>query len=92
MLGAVCKRIIADTQHRNIPFGFVLMKCVSGQWVSPIEVENTLLEHSAVHEYAVIKAMNEQYPRIMDYVDDQIENGTNLSLRAVFAIQARTVC
>lgn len=33
---------------------------VSGQWVSPIEVENTLLEHPAVHECAVVKATNEQ--------------------------------
>ncbi|MEZ4862668.1 MAG: benzoate-CoA ligase family protein [Caldilineaceae bacterium] len=33
---------------------------VSGQWVSPIEVENTLIEHPAVFECAVVGATNEQ--------------------------------
>ncbi len=32
---------------------------VGGQWVSPIEVENTLLEHSAVLESAVVAARDE---------------------------------
>jgi acyl-coenzyme A synthetase/AMP-(fatty) acid ligase len=27
---------------------------VGGEWVSPIEIENTLLEHEAVHEVAVV--------------------------------------
>ncbi|MDX1520906.1 MAG: benzoate-CoA ligase family protein [Anaerolineae bacterium] len=33
---------------------------VSGQWVSPIEVENTLMEHPAVFECAVVIAKDEQ--------------------------------
>lgn len=32
---------------------------VSGQWISPIEVENTLMEHPAVFECAVIGAKDE---------------------------------
>ncbi len=33
---------------------------VSGQWVSPIEVENTLMEHDAVHECAVVITKDEK--------------------------------
>ena len=44
------------------------MMKIGGLWVSPIEIENRLIEHPAVREAAVVRAMVEDRSRIAAYV------------------------
>jgi benzoate-CoA ligase len=40
------------------------MMKIGGLWVSPIEIENRLMEHEAVHEAAVVTVLREDISRI----------------------------
>jgi benzoate-CoA ligase len=40
------------------------MMKIGGLWVSPIEIENRLMDHEAVHEAAVVSVMADDVSRI----------------------------
>jgi benzoate-CoA ligase len=40
------------------------MMKIGGLWVSPIEIENRLMEHQAVHEAAVVSGWHDDVSRI----------------------------
>ncbi|MEN0060783.1 MAG: benzoate-CoA ligase family protein [Myxococcota bacterium] len=44
------------------------MMKIGGLWVSPIDIENRLIEHPAVHEAAVVRVMVEERSRIAAHV------------------------
>lgn len=59
-----------DRYHRNSAGRYVYegrvddMMKIGGLWVSPIEIENRLMEHEAVHEVAVVSVQVEDLSRI----------------------------
>jgi benzoate-CoA ligase len=59
-----------DRYHRNERGNFVYegrvddMMKIGGLWVSPIEIENRLMDHDAIHEAAVVSVVTEDISRI----------------------------
>jgi benzoate-CoA ligase len=59
-----------DRYHRNQRGNYVYegrvddMMKIGGLWVSPIEIENRLMDHEAVHEAAVVSVMADDVSRI----------------------------
>ena len=63
-----------DRYHRDSDGYYVYegrvddMMKIGGLWVSPIEIENRLMEHAAVSEAAVVRAEIDDSARIMAFV------------------------
>jgi benzoate-CoA ligase family protein len=81
-----------DRYHRDADGYFAYegrvddMMKIGGLWVSPIEIENRLMEHGAVHEAAVVSIVAEDVSRIKAAVI--LTNGSEASDDLVAELQA----